>query len=46
MAAGGIVGPALRALQETLVQEADDFGGRRGTITDSQTLKVVVGAGL
>lgn len=50
MAAGGIRGPTLWALQETLVQEAGDFGGRCRTmrVTDSQTLKliVVVGAGL
>lgn len=50
MAAGGIMCPALWALQETLVQEVGDFGGRCGTVrvVDVKTLKLqaVVGAGL
>lgn len=50
MAAGGIGRPALWALQETLIQEAGDFRGGRGTmrVGDSETLELqaVVGAGL
>lgn len=50
VAAGGIGGPALGALQETLIQEVGDFGRRRrsGRVADGQVikLKIVVGAGL
>lgn len=48
VAAGGVGGPTLWALQETLIQEAGDFRGRCQTrrVVDGKTLKVVVGAGL
>lgn len=50
MAAGGIGGPTLRTLQETLVQEVGDFRGGCGPVrvANSKTLKLqaVVGAGL
>lgn len=50
MAAGGIGGPTLWALQEALIQEAAYFRGRGGVVTlaDGKSIKLqaVVGAGL
>lgn len=50
MAARGIVGPTLRALQETFIQEVGDFRGgcRAKGVINSKTLKLelTVGAGL
>lgn len=42
VAAGGVGGPTLRTLQETLIQEIGGFGGRRGTVrvTDGETLEL------